>query len=80
MFWTEWGNNPRIERAALDGSDRSTIVKRNLTWPNGLAMDYKEGIIYWVDAKTKVVETSNIDGKNRKILISKLAYILFIIS
>lgn len=25
-FWTDWGENPRIERVGLDGSERKTII------------------------------------------------------
>lgn len=26
MFWTDWGQEPRIERAGMDGSHRQAIV------------------------------------------------------
>ncbi|XP_035673046.1 low-density lipoprotein receptor-related protein 6-like [Branchiostoma floridae] len=40
MYWTDWGSPPRIERARMDGTQRSVIV--NVVqgqWPNGLALD-----------------------------------------
>ena len=39
MFWTDWGQYPRIESAGMDGSDRKTIVSKKLYWPNGLTID-----------------------------------------
>jgi len=39
MYWTDWGSNPKIEQAAMDGSLRRSIVTGNLGWPNGLTID-----------------------------------------
>ena len=39
VYWTDWGRVAKIERAALDGSERSVIVDAShLEWPNGLAI------------------------------------------
>ena len=40
MFWTDWGRSPRIEVAAMDGTDRKILVSlANPSWPNGLTID-----------------------------------------
>lgn len=62
MYWTDWGENPKIERAAMDGSDRVILVNTSLGWPNGLALDYAEGKIYWGDAKTDQIEVGYISA------------------
>ncbi len=67
MYWTDWGDHSKIERAGMDGLDRTVIVRTNLTWPNGLALDYDELRLYWVDAYTKKIEYSDLDGQNRKV-------------
>ena len=64
---TDWGHDPKIERAGMDGLERHVIVRSNLTWPNGLAIDYSELRLYWVDAGTKRIEYSDLDGQNRKV-------------
>ncbi|KAF7998627.1 hypothetical protein HCN44_011035 [Aphidius gifuensis] len=69
MFWTDWGNNARIERANMDGEERSTVITENLVWPNGLTIDIQTNRLYWNDAKKKVIETSDLDGSNRKVLM-----------
>jgi len=38
MYWTDWGTQPKIERASLDGSDRIVVVSENILWPNGLTL------------------------------------------
>lgn len=60
MYWTDWGEIPKIERAALDGSDRIVLVNTSLGWPNGLALDYAESKIYWGDAKTDKIEVCSL--------------------
>uniref|UniRef100_A0A8C5AXU6 EGF-like domain-containing protein n=1 Tax=Gadus morhua TaxID=8049 RepID=A0A8C5AXU6_GADMO len=69
MYWTDWGANPKIERAGMDASDRLVIISSNLTWPNGLAIDYETQRLYWADAGTKVIEFGNFDGTDRQVLI-----------
>ncbi len=42
MYWTDWGDSPRIERAHMDdGSGRRTLINTDLGWPNGLAIDFR---------------------------------------
>ena len=58
MYWTDWGELPKIERANLDGSDRFILLNTSLGWPNGLAIDHAAGKLYWGDAKTDKIEVS----------------------
>lgn len=74
MFWSEWGEHPKIERANMDGSNRFVIASINLTWPNGLAVDHPAGKIYWTDAGSRTIEFANVDGSSRKILLGKVKY------
>ncbi|GFS19120.1 low-density lipoprotein receptor-related protein 4 [Elysia marginata] len=69
MFWTDLGKSAAIERAGMDGSQRVAIVGHNTTWPNGLALDYLDDRIYWVDAGTHALESCSLDGKDRKVII-----------
>ncbi len=38
MYWSDWGTNPKIERAGLDGSHRQAIVDTDIEWPNGMTI------------------------------------------
>lgn len=33
MYWADWGNHPKIETAAMDGTMRETLVEENIQWP-----------------------------------------------
>lgn len=67
----DWGKNPQIEAAWMDGSNRKTIVSKHLQWPNGLAVDYAANRLYFVDSGTKTMETVNFDGSGRQIILDE---------
>lgn len=72
MYWSDCGEKPKIERAAMDGSMRTEIVRENIKGPNGLAIDYSGGKLYWTDGELKSIEYCNLDGTGRKLLIGKV--------
>ncbi len=77
MYWTDWGSTPKIESATMDGKDRQVIADTRLYWPNGLTLDYTNNKLYWVDAKHHIIESANLDGSNRKAVISQgLLYLM----
>lgn len=38
MYWSDWGEKGRIEKAGLDGSHRQAVVTTDIQWPNGLTI------------------------------------------
>lgn len=70
MYWTDWGASPKIERAGMDASGRQIIISSNLTWPNGLAIDYGSQRLYWADAGMKTIEFAGLDGSKRKVRVA----------
>jgi len=73
MFWTDWGEVPKIERAEMDGSNRRVIIRQDIHWPNGLTLDYSTGKIYWTDAKLLYIAKANYDGSNRERMLKSAA-------
>lgn len=69
MYWTDWGSNPRIERAGMDGSHRQIIINNNIKWANGLTLDLVLNRIYWVDAKLNIISSCNFDGSDRRVIL-----------
>ena len=65
MFWTDWGQNPRIERSDMDGDLRITIIDTEIFWPNGLTIDYPTQTIYFADAKLDYIHRCDYTGNNR---------------
>jgi low density lipoprotein-related protein 2 len=66
MFWTDWGRNPRIEKASMDGKMRTSIISSKLYWPNGLTIDYPNNLLYFADAYLDFIDYCDYNGKNRK--------------
>ena len=72
MYWTDWGETPKIERAGMDGSiwSRKVIIGDNIFWPNGLTLDYTDSKIYWADAKLSFIHSCDFDGSNRREVVA----------
>ena len=51
----------------MDGQERSIVINDRLKWPNGLALDGEEDRLYWTDAGFDHIESSDLQGKNRKV-------------
>lgn len=66
LFWTDWGEVPKIERAGMNGDSktRKTIVSDNIYWPNGITVDYEAEKVYWIDGKLLFIKVMDYDGKN----------------
>lgn len=66
LFWTDWDlNEPRIERCSMAGEYRITIIQVDRVqgaWPNGITLDYTLKRVYWIDARSDSIHTTNYDG------------------
>jgi hypothetical protein len=74
IYWTNMAdlkkNNGSIERADLDGKNRTTIVPEGGTFtPKQLTLDKKNGKIYWCDREGMRVMRSNLDGSQIETLV-----------
>lgn len=74
MIWSDWGDNPKIESAAMDGepSTRRILVNTNIEWPNGITVDIEKELIYWVDGQLRILDVMNLDGTNRRTLVKNV--------
>ena len=52
----------------MDGAARTTLHDTSLIWPNALTLDYDSQMLYWADASLDKIESSNVDGSNRRIV------------
>ena len=65
LFWTDWGQHPRIERSNMDGTERKVIVNTKIYWPNSIALDFTTGRVYFADSKLDYIDFVNYDGTGR---------------
>ena len=79
MFWSDWGDVPKIESAYMDGSSRKALIS-NITdliyWPNGLAIDYQTDLLYWIDGRLNLVGSMGLKGG----WLKTINLILFLVS
>lgn len=71
MFWTDWGENPRIESCGMDGTLRKVIVQTKIFWPNGLTIDIPNKRIYFADSKLDYIDFCNYDGSGRHQVLAR---------
>jgi low density lipoprotein receptor-related protein 5/6 len=69
LYWTDWGENPSIRSASLDGSHHKLLIDSNLVAPTGLLVDESRGEMYWLDWKREVLEKSDLLGANRRSML-----------
>ncbi|XP_045126059.1 very low-density lipoprotein receptor-like isoform X3 [Portunus trituberculatus] len=75
MFWTDWGQQAKIERAGMDGKLREAIVTRGIRWPNALTLDLVLRKVYWCDSKFHSIYSANFDGSNRRTVLHSSEYL-----
>lgn len=70
LYWTDLGTRT-IERASMDGADRTELHSTDLQTPYALAIDHKTQTLYWADYSLNRLESSNTDGSNRRLLTTR---------
>ncbi|RVE42510.1 hypothetical protein evm_012839, partial [Chilo suppressalis] len=76
LFWTDWGENPRIERVGMDGTQRSAIITTKIYWPNGLTLDTATKRVYFADSKLDFIDFCYYNGTGRQQVLAGSHYLL----
>ena len=66
MYWSEWGSEPCIKRAEMDGTNVVVILptgSRSVGRANSLTIDYEQQRLYWVDFDINAISTADVNGK-----------------
>ena len=71
MFWVNMVNQPKIERAGLDGTGKTSIINSEIGKPGAITVDWENDKIYWTDLELKRIECADLDGGNRKNLADR---------
>ncbi len=74
IYWTNMGvpylDDGSIERADLDGGNRTVIVPQGITFtPKQLHLEKDSGKLYWCDREGMRVMRANLDGSNVETLV-----------
>lgn len=76
IFWTDWGENPRVERIGMDGTMRETIINTKIYWPNGLTLDTTTKRVYFADSKLDFIDFCYYNGSGRQQVLASSHYLL----
>lgn len=74
LYWTNtnYREHPSIERIALDGTSRETIINSDLFRPTGIVVDEYNKRIFWVDdldGDLYGIGSAALDGSDRKTIV-----------
>ncbi|KAM8722858.1 nidogen-2 isoform 3-T3 [Acanthopagrus schlegelii] len=68
VYWTDLSART-INRASMaPGAEPEILINTNLVSPEGLAVDVKRRLIFWVDSNPDMIESANLDGSGRRTL------------
>ncbi|XP_029030641.1 nidogen-2 [Betta splendens] len=71
VYWTDLSART-ISRASLaPGAEPEILINTNLVSPEGLAVDVRRRLMFWVDSNPDVIESSNLDGSGRRTLFDE---------
>ncbi|XP_051025717.1 prolow-density lipoprotein receptor-related protein 1-like [Acomys russatus] len=68
MYWSEIGEEPQIEQAGMDGSNRKILVNQGLGRPTSIALDRLSWKIFWSDEKFHCIGSVNLDGSGVSVM------------
>ncbi|XP_039277225.1 low-density lipoprotein receptor isoform X4 [Nilaparvata lugens] len=70
IFWTDIIER-KIYKAPIDeGTERITVITKDITTADGLAVDWIYNHIYWTDSGKNTIGLSNFEGSMRKVLLT----------
>ncbi|XP_034072971.1 nidogen-2 isoform X3 [Gymnodraco acuticeps] len=68
VYWTDLSART-INRASIAaGAEPEILINANLVSPEGLAVDEKRRLMFWVDSNPDMIESANLDGSGRRTL------------
>ena len=70
LYWSDWGQEARIERANLDGSERAQYIYNDVSKPWGLTIDYRNHVLYWCDMESKRIEAVDLLFYKRRVVVA----------
>ncbi|XP_072571437.1 low-density lipoprotein receptor-related protein 1-like isoform X1 [Paramormyrops kingsleyae] len=71
IYWTDvTTQGSMIRRMHINGSNVQVLHRTSLSNPDGLAVDWVGGNLYWCDKGRDTIEVSRLDGAFRTVLVS----------
>ena len=63
LYWTDWGDTARIQRASMDGQNIETVHNQStsIRQPQALTIDYDRQTLYWSDRSLHKILWSQVE-------------------
>ena len=80
MYWAEGAsgfNNPKIERADMDGTNRKVIITFSFSRfrsPNGLALDKERNRLYYVVGRSNKISFVSLSTNTRSTFLTRTSF------
>ncbi|KAK1334488.1 hypothetical protein QTO34_005494 [Cnephaeus nilssonii] len=75
VYWSDWGEPAKIEKAGMNGFDRRPLVAVDIQWPNGITLDLIKSRLYWLDSKLHMLSSVDLNGQDRRIVLKSLEFL-----
>ncbi|XP_070688328.1 low-density lipoprotein receptor-like [Pempheris klunzingeri] len=75
LFWAQCGGSAKIERASLDGRDRTALVTSSIHHPVALSLDMPRQLLYWLDQGKRSISRVDLEGHHRKTVVESNGYL-----
>ncbi|XP_066460327.1 very low-density lipoprotein receptor isoform X3 [Eleutherodactylus coqui] len=69
VYWSDWGEPARIEKAGMNGIDRQPLVQTDIQRPSGIVLDLVKSRLYWLDLKLHQLCSVDLNGQDRRIIL-----------
>ncbi|CAM1327224.1 Uncharacterised protein PB.8386, partial [Pycnogonum litorale] len=66
LYWIDYGQYPKIEKALLDCSNRTPIVTTGISNPRDLTIDILSHDVFWVDSREDAIQKVSHTGGRRQ--------------
>ena len=72
VFWSEGGDQPRIVRARMDGTEQKVLFhsRHEVLSPAGLSVDLVRDRIYWTDSSLHRISSADLDGSSVRVVLT----------
>ncbi|XP_072447619.1 uncharacterized protein [Chiloscyllium punctatum] len=75
LYWSDWGEPAKIEKAGMNGNDRGLLVTKDIQWPHGIALDLVKSRLYWVDLKQHSLSSIDLNGQDRRTILQSSEFL-----
>src|SRR6478672_4261682 len=63
-----------IERSALDGGNLETLQRQPTGFADGIAVDVRDGAMYWTDTDASIIWRANLNGTGAQIVVDDFGW------